>query len=86
MNPYPAAVAFDLDGTLIDTEGYYNDAARVMTHESGGTWGHEEDDLVVGMSLEDLARSSRDIPTTRSSSSCPQVPPDSWVITRAASL
>lgn len=54
-NAYPAAVVFDLDGTLIDTEGYYNDAARVMTHESGGTWGQEEDDLVVGMSLEDLA-------------------------------
>lgn len=52
---YPAAVAFDLDGTLIDTEGYYNDAAREMAHESGGTWGRDEDDLVVGMSLEDLA-------------------------------
>lgn len=55
MKPYPAAVVFDLDGTLIDTEGCYNDAARVMTRESGGLWGPEEDDLVVGMALDDLA-------------------------------
>lgn len=49
------AVVFDLDGTLIDTEPYYNDACRTIARESGRNWTDAEATESVGMSLTDQA-------------------------------
>ncbi|WP_168198589.1 HAD family phosphatase [Nesterenkonia sp. NBAIMH1] len=49
------AVVFDLDGTLIDTEGHYRDSAQRIVQEAGGRWTEDEDLEAVGMGLQDLA-------------------------------
>lgn len=58
------AVVFDLDGTLIDTEHFYNDACRAIALEAGGTWGDAENARSVGMSLADQAALLRELGVT----------------------
>jgi HAD superfamily hydrolase (TIGR01509 family) len=46
----PAAVIFDLDGVLIDSETVWNDARRELTERTGGTWRDDAQRAMMGMS------------------------------------
>ena len=48
---YPAAVLWDLDGTLVDTEPYWMTAQTALIESYGGTWSHEEAMDLVGSGL-----------------------------------
>lgn len=55
MPSLPAAVLWDMDGTLIDTEPYWMAAENALVADHGGRWSHEQALAVVGMGLEDSA-------------------------------
>nr|WP_277455792.1 HAD family phosphatase [Janibacter sp. DB-40] len=46
MNSLPAAVLWDMDGTLVDTEPYWMRAEHELVESFGGTWTHE---LALGL-------------------------------------
>jgi len=52
----PAAVLWDMDGTLVDTEPYWIAAQNELVASHGGTWSHEQALQLVGNSLVDSAR------------------------------
>lgn len=52
----PAAVLWDMDGTLVDTENYWMAAETVLVESFGGAWSHEQSLQLVGSGLEDAAR------------------------------
>jgi len=54
--PLPAAVLWDMDGTLVDTEPYWMAAETPLVESYGGTWSHEQALGLVGLGLEDSAR------------------------------
>lgn len=45
-----------MDGTLVDTEGYWMAAETPLVESYGGTWSHEQALGLVGSGLEDAAR------------------------------
>lgn len=47
----PAAVLWDMDGTLIDTEPYWMAEENDLVARAGGTWTHEDGLELVGNSL-----------------------------------
>jgi len=47
----PAAVLWDMDGTLVDTEPYWIDSEFELIAEHGGTWSHEHAMHLVGNDL-----------------------------------
>ncbi len=47
----PAAVLWDMDGTLVDTERYWLAAQDELVHSYGGTWTHEDGLSLVGSGL-----------------------------------
>lgn len=47
----PAAVLWDMDGTLVDTEPYWMTAEHELVEEFGGTWSHELAVQLVGNPL-----------------------------------
>lgn len=47
----PAAILWDMDGTLVDTEPYWLTAERELVHSYGGTWTHEDGLSLVGSGL-----------------------------------
>ncbi|WP_344250071.1 HAD family phosphatase [Isoptericola hypogeus] len=47
----PAAVLWDMDGTLVDTEPYWIAAEHELVAEHGGTWSHEQALQLVGNAL-----------------------------------
>lgn len=49
----PAAVLFDMDGTLVDTEPYWIDTEYAMAEKYGGTWSQEHAMNLVGNALLD---------------------------------
>ncbi|WP_237565264.1 HAD family hydrolase [Ornithinimicrobium cavernae] len=49
--PLPAAVLWDMDGTLIDTEPYWMAEETELIARAGGTWTHEDAVELVGNSL-----------------------------------
>jgi len=51
----PAAVLFDLDGTLVDSEPLWFEAERLLVGEYGQDWGPEQARHLVGWSLWDSA-------------------------------
>lgn len=51
----PAAVLFDLDGTLIDSEPLWFEAERILVGEYGVDWDPEQAGRLVGWSLWDSA-------------------------------
>lgn len=55
-SPFPAAVLWDMDGTLIDTEPYWMAEEGDLVVAAGGTWAHEDAVDLVGNSLLDSAR------------------------------
>jgi HAD superfamily hydrolase (TIGR01509 family) len=48
----PAAVLWDMDGTLVDTEPYWLEAESDMVHDAGGVWTEEDGLQLVGSGLE----------------------------------
>lgn len=52
----PAAVLWDMDGTLIDTEPYWIDEERALVESAGGVWTHEHGMALVGNDLLVSAR------------------------------
>ncbi len=48
----PAAVLWDMDGTLVDTEPYWLEAESDMVHGAGGVWSAEDGLQLVGSGLE----------------------------------
>jgi beta-phosphoglucomutase-like phosphatase (HAD superfamily) len=56
----PAAVIFDLDGVLIDSEDVRNDARREVVQESGGTWRKDAQRAMMGMSSLEWSRYLRE--------------------------
>ncbi|MFF0910523.1 HAD family hydrolase [Microbacterium enclense] len=53
--PVPAAVLWDMDGTLVDTEPYWMAAEKPLVESFGGTWSHAQALGMVGLALEDSA-------------------------------
>ncbi|MFB9732698.1 MULTISPECIES: HAD family hydrolase [Ornithinimicrobium] len=47
----PAAVLWDMDGTLVDTEPYWMAEETALVEAAGGTWSHEEALGLVGNDL-----------------------------------
>ncbi|WP_245861337.1 HAD family hydrolase [Compostimonas suwonensis] len=47
----PAAVLWDMDGTLVDTEPYWMQAETELVGSFGGTWTHEDALQMVGLGL-----------------------------------
>ena len=52
----PAAVLWDMDGTLVDTEPYWIEGETSLIHEYGGDWTHDEAMQLVGQGLWHSAR------------------------------
>jgi len=52
----PAAVLFDLDGTLIDSEPYWLRSERELAESHGAEWTHADGNALIGMSLYDSSR------------------------------
>lgn len=52
----PAAVLWDMDGTLVDTEPYWISAETALIESYGGSWSHEEAMQLVGQGLWHSAR------------------------------
>ncbi|KZE32600.1 HAD family hydrolase [Microbacterium sp. T32] len=55
-SPAPAAVLWDMDGTLVDTEPFWMAAETPLVERFGGTWSHAQALGMVGLALEDSAR------------------------------
>lgn len=55
----PAAVLWDMDGTLIDTEPYWMSAEIELVEAHGGVWTREDALAMVGSSMEVCARTLR---------------------------
>lgn len=51
----PAAVLWDMDGTLVDTEPYWIATEHALAAEHGATWTHEDAMRLVGNDLLDSA-------------------------------
>lgn len=56
----PAAVLFDMDGTLVDTEPYWIEVETALVHEHGGRWTHEDAMSLVGNDLLESGRALRE--------------------------
>ena len=56
----PAAVLWDMDGTLVDTEPYWIAAEHAIVEEHGGTWSDEFAHQLVGNDLMVSAAFIRD--------------------------
>jgi HAD superfamily hydrolase (TIGR01509 family) len=56
VTSYPAAVLWDMDGTIVDTEPYWMDAETQLVTSYGGSWSHEQALTLVGQGLWHSAR------------------------------
>jgi HAD superfamily hydrolase (TIGR01509 family) len=56
----PAAVLWDMDGTLLNTEPYWMAAETELVEAHGGTWSHEQGLAMVGQPLQVSAAILRD--------------------------
>jgi HAD superfamily hydrolase (TIGR01509 family) len=56
MSSPPAAVAFDLDGVLIDSERRWDEARRAVVSEHGGHWQEQATRDMQGMSAPEWSR------------------------------
>ncbi|MGH1523121.1 HAD family hydrolase [Leifsonia sp. L25] len=50
-HPLPAAVFWDMDGTLVDTEPYWMASEQELVGSFGGIWTHDDGLLLVGLGL-----------------------------------
>ena len=51
MTSIPAAVLWDMDGTLIDTEPYWIECERELIEAHGGRWSDEDAVALIGSDL-----------------------------------
>ena len=51
MSDWPAAILWDMDGTLVDTEPSWIAAEYALVAEHGGTWSDEHAHALVGQNL-----------------------------------
>ena len=58
--PMPAAVLWDMDGTLVETEPYWIEAEYEIAEENGGTWSKEHALQLVGNDLLESGRYIRE--------------------------
>ena len=56
----PAAVLWDMDGTLVDTEPCWMGAERGLVEEFGGTWTSQDAVRMIGLPLEPAAQILQD--------------------------
>jgi HAD superfamily hydrolase (TIGR01509 family) len=56
-----AAVIFDMDGVLIDSEGLWNQARLEITEENGGRWRPDAQRAMMGMSSVEWSRYMHDV-------------------------
>lgn len=56
----PAAVVFDLDGVLIDSEQVWNEAREELVRERGGTWHEHATADMMGMSSKEWSQYMHD--------------------------
>ncbi len=56
----PAAVLWDMDGTLVDTEPYWIECEHELVERYGGTWTEADAHSIVGFDLLDAAVELRD--------------------------
>ena len=56
-----AAVIFDLDGVLVDSETAWNDVRRELVERSGGTWREDAQRAMMGMSSPEWSGYMRDV-------------------------
>jgi HAD superfamily hydrolase (TIGR01509 family) len=56
----PAAIIFDLDGVLLDSEQRWNEAKEALVRETGGTWLQEAPTVMMGMSSPEWSAYLRD--------------------------
>jgi len=56
----PAAVVFDLDGVIVDSESAWADAKRELVDAAGGTWKPDATHAMLGMSSPEWSRYLRD--------------------------
>lgn len=59
-SPFPAAVLFDMDGTLVDTEPYWIETEFAIAERFGGTWTKEHALNLVGNDLLESGRYIRE--------------------------
>ena len=52
----PAAVLWDMDGTLVDTEPYWIECEFALVEAHGGVWSHQHAQALVGQNLLTSAR------------------------------
>jgi HAD superfamily hydrolase (TIGR01509 family) len=67
MNPLPAAVLWDMDGTLVDTEPDWIATEHELVRSYGGNWTEEDSVNLVGSSLMDAGeyiRTRGELPLT----------------------
>jgi HAD superfamily hydrolase (TIGR01509 family) len=57
----PAAVIFDLDGVLMDSEQRWNGAKEALVREAGGRWRDEAATIMMGMSSPEWSAYLRDV-------------------------
>lgn len=50
-HPLPAAVLWDLDGTLIDSEKYWMKSEAAIASRYNGNWTHEDGESMIGLAL-----------------------------------
>lgn len=55
----PAAVLWDMDGTIVDTESYFIDSARAIVEREGGLWTPGLAHDMIGANLWDMAEKLR---------------------------
>lgn len=56
----PAAILWDMDGTLVDTEPFWIECEHALVAEHGGAWTDEDAHSLVGFDLIDAAVELRD--------------------------
>ncbi|CAN5342456.1 MAG: HAD family hydrolase [Nocardioides sp.] len=56
LQKLPAAVLWDMDGTLVDTEPYWFEAEHELALEAGATWTEADQKSLVGSSLSNSAQ------------------------------
>ena len=54
--PLPSAVIFDVDGLLVDSEQYWDEARRTFVAEHGGGWTSDDQRRVMGANSAEWAR------------------------------